>query len=101
MSEYQPIRGKPIRLGFHAVRGGVDPGDHRYCSHVFGAADIREIYEPGMGPYLPRVRRKYPPLMGLYPPRTAHWSLNESRLANVCWKNEFRRKPLDRVAFVA
>ena len=30
--------------------------------------EIRGIHESGMGPYLPRVRRKCPPLMGLYPP---------------------------------
>ena len=30
--------------GFDAVRGGFDPGDHRF-----------RIYEPGMAPYRPRV----------------------------------------------
>ena len=34
-----------------------------------------------MGPYLPRVRRKCPPLMGLYPPRTALWSSNQSAIS--------------------
>ena len=35
--------------------------------HVFGAVEILGIYESRMGLYLPRVRRKCPPLMGLYP----------------------------------
>ena len=85
MSESQPISGKPIWLGFHAVRGGVDTGGHRYCSRVIGAVKIRGIYESGMGPYLPRVRRKGPPLMGLYPPRTALWSSNQSAISQRDW----------------
>ena len=71
MSEPQPISGKRMWLGFHVVRSGVDTLGHRYCSRVFGAVEIQGIHESGMGPYLPRVRRKCPPLMGLYPPRTA------------------------------
>ena len=71
MSEPQPISGKRIWLGFHVVRSGVDTGGHRYYSRVFGAVKIRGVHESGMGPYLPRVQRKFPPLMGLYPPRTA------------------------------
>ena len=81
MSEPQPISGKPIALGFHAVRGCVDTGVHRYCSRVFGAVEIRWIYESGMGPYLPRARRKFPPVMGLYPPRRALWSSNQSAIS--------------------
>ena len=67
--------------------GGVDPGDHRYRSRVFGAADIRGIYEPGMGPYLPRVRRKFPPLIGLYPPtrNTALLSSNQYAISQRDW----------------
>ena len=64
--------------GFHAVRGGVDPGD-RNRSRVFGAVDIRGIYELRIAPYRPRVRRNCPSLMDLYPPRTALWSSNPSR----------------------
>ena len=60
MSEPQPISGKPIRLGFHAVRGGVDLGDHRYCFRVFGSVKIRGINEPGMGPYLPPCATEMP-----------------------------------------
>ena len=78
MSEPQPIIGEPMWLGFHAVGGGDDTRGHRYCSRVFGAVAIRGFCESGMGPYLPRVLRKYPPLMGLCPPRTALWSSNQS-----------------------
>ena len=85
MSEPQPISGKQIWLGFHVVRIGVDTGGHRYCSRVFGAVEIRGIHESGMGPYLPRVRRKCPPLMGLYPPRTALWSSNHSAITQRDW----------------
>ena len=42
----------------------IDPGDHRYSSRVVGAVEIRRISEPGMGPYLPRVRRNCPPSVG-------------------------------------
>ena len=34
-----------------------------------------------MGPYFPRVRRKYPPMMGLYTPQTALWSSNQSAIS--------------------
>ena len=81
MSEPQPISGKRIWLGFHVVRSGVDTVGHRYCSRVFGAVEIREIHKSEMGPYLPRVRRKCPPLMGLYPPRTALWSSSQSAIS--------------------
>ena len=39
----------------------IDPGDHRYSSRVAGAVEIRRISEPGIGPYLPRVRRNCAP----------------------------------------
>ena len=70
MSEPQPISGKRILLGFYVVRSGVDTVGHRYCFRVFGAVEIRGIHESVMGPHLPRVRRKCPALMGLYPPRS-------------------------------
>ena len=85
MSELQPISGERTWLGFHVVRSGVDTGGHRYCSRVFGAVEIRGIHEPGMEPYIPRVRRKCPPLMGLYPPRTALWSSNQSAISQRDW----------------
>ena len=85
MSEPQPISSKPIWLGFHAVRGGVGTGGNLYCSRVFGAVVIGGGYQSGMGPYLPRVRRKCPPLMGLYPPRTALWSSNVSAISQRYW----------------
>ena len=85
MSEPQPISGERIWLGFHVVRSGVDTGGHRYCSRVFGAVEIQGIHESGMGPYLPRVRRICPPLVGLYPLRTALWSSNQSAISQRDW----------------
>ena len=38
-----------------------------------------------MGPYLPRVRRKCPPLMGLYAPRTVLWGSNQSAISRGDW----------------
>ena len=38
-----------------------------------------------MAPYLPRVRRKGPPLMGLYPPRTVLWNSNQSATSQRDW----------------
>ena len=67
------------------MRSGVDTGGHHYCSRVFGAVEIRGILESGMGPYLARVRWKGPPLMGLYPPRTALWSSNQSAINQRDW----------------
>ena len=81
MSEPQPISGKRIWLGFRAVRNGVGTGGNRYCSRVCGAVEIRGIHESEIGPYLPRVRWKCPPLMGVYPPRTALWSSNQSAIS--------------------
>ena len=60
MSEPQSISGKRIWLGFHAVGGGVDTGGHRYCSGVFGAVDIRGIYESGWDPIFPVCDGKAP-----------------------------------------
>ena len=85
MSEPQPISGKRIWLGFHVVRSGVDTRGRRYYSRVFEAVEIRGIHESGMGPYLPRVGRKSPPLMGVYPPRTALWSSNQSAISQRDW----------------
>ena len=71
MSEPQPISGKQIWLEFHVVRSDVYTVGHCLFSRVFGAVEIRGGHESGIGPYFPRVRRKRPSLMGLYPPRTA------------------------------
>ena len=54
-------------------------------TRVVGPVEIRGIHESGMGPYLPRVRRKCPPLMGLYPSRTALWSSNQSSISQRDW----------------
>ena len=83
--EPQPISGKRIWLEFHVVRSSVDTRGHRDWSRVFGAVEIRGIHEAGMGPYLPRVRPKSPPLMGLYPPRTALWISNQSAISQRDW----------------
>ena len=85
MSEPQPISGKRMWLDFHVVRSGVDTGGPRCCSRVFGAVEIRGIHESGMRPYFPCVRQKCPPLMGLYPPRTALWSSNQSAISQREW----------------
>ena len=85
MSEPQPISGKRIWLEFHVVRSGVDTGGRRYCSRVFETVEIRGVRESGMGPYFPLVRRKCPPLMGLYPPRTALRSSNQSAISQRDW----------------
>ena len=53
MPEPQPINAKSIWLGFFAMRSMVDTGDHRYLCRVFGAVEIREIYESGMSPIFP------------------------------------------------
>ena len=85
MSEPQPLSGKRTWLDFHVVRRGVDEGGYRYCSRVFGAVEIQETHESWIGPYLPRVRRKCPPLVGLYPPRTVLWSSNQSVICQRGW----------------
>ena len=45
--------------GFHLARGGVDPGEHRFRIRGVGVVEIRRLYDPGMGPYAPRVRWLY------------------------------------------
>ena len=70
---------------FHAVRGSVDPRYHRYRSRVFGAVEVRGIYELGKGSYLARVRRNRFALMGLHPPRKALWSWNQSTTSQRDW----------------
>ena len=39
--------------GFHTVRGGIDPGDHRFRPRFAGAADVRK--DPRMQSYPPRM----------------------------------------------
>ena len=68
-------------LGFNVVRNGVNTVGQRYYCRGFGAVEIQGIHESGMGPYLPRVRRKCPPSMGLYPHRTALWSSNQPAIS--------------------
>ena len=85
MSEPEPISGKRIWLKFYIVRSDVDTVDHRYCSRGFGAVEIGGIHEPGMRPYLLCVGRKCPPSIGLCPPPTALWSLNQSAISQRGW----------------
>ena len=85
MSESQPISGNRIWLGFYVVRGGVDTRSHRYFSCIFGAVEIRGIHSSGVAPYLPCVRWKCHPFVGLYPPRTGEWSLNKSAISQQDW----------------
>ena len=42
--------------GFHTVRGGVDPADHRFRPRVVGFVEVYRDSEPGMGTFPPRVR---------------------------------------------
>ena len=44
-------------LGFHTVRGGIDPGDHRFVYRFVGIVDVRENRDPGVGSCPPRVTR--------------------------------------------
>ena len=69
------------------MRRGVDTGGHRYCPRGFGAVEIRGIHESGTGPYFPLVRWKRPPLMGLYRPKTALWSSNQSAISQWDWSS--------------
>ena len=42
--------------GFHTVRGGFDPADHRFRPRVVGVVHVYGgIYDPGMGSYRPQV----------------------------------------------
>ena len=41
--------------GLHTVRGGIDPGDHRFRPRFVGGADVWKDYDQGMGPYPPGV----------------------------------------------
>ena len=66
------------------MRGGIDPGDHRYSSDVVGVVEIRRIFQPEMGPHLPRVPRNWPPLFGEPLPSSyggaALWISNQSAI---------------------
>ena len=85
MSEPQPISGKPIWLGFPRCVGRCRPGKSSLSFPRFWSCRDWGIYEPGMGSCLPRVRRKCPPLMGLYPPSTALRSSHQSTISQRDW----------------
>ena len=83
-----PSQSAVSEYGWSSTSFGVvstHTGGHRYCSHCFGAVEIWGVHESGMGPYLSRVRRKCPPFTGLYPPRTALGSLNQSTISQRDW----------------
>ena len=50
---------------------GCRHGRLSFFSRGFGAVETRGIYESWMEPFFPRVRWKFPPLNGLYPPWAA------------------------------
>ena len=52
--EPQPVSDQPEGLGFHNMRGGIDPENHRFRPRFVRAACGR-ISNPGMGPYSARV----------------------------------------------
>ena len=78
------ISGKGIQSAFHFVRGGVDTASHCYIVPAFLWHKIFGGFM-NRGPYLPRVRRKCPPLMGLYKSRTGLWSSNQSTISQRDW----------------
>ena len=41
--------------GFHTVRRGIDPRDHRFRPRFVGVVGYGRICDSGMGPYSPRV----------------------------------------------
>ena len=56
MTPYAPRVELALRtpgLGFHTVRGGIDPGHHGFRLLFVGVVDI--LKDPGMGPYPPRM----------------------------------------------
>ena len=40
LHEPQPISNHPVGLGFHTLRGGIDPGDLRFRPRVVGVVQI-------------------------------------------------------------
>ena len=46
--EPQPIRDRPLGLGFHTVRGDIDPDDIRVHPRVAGVVDVWMDSDPGM-----------------------------------------------------
>ena len=60
----QPITTNKPMESWLTLRAGryIDPGEHRHSSRVAGVVEVRRISQPGMEPYLPRVRRICPPI---------------------------------------
>ena len=42
--EPQPISNHPAGLGFHTLRGGIDPRDLRYRPRIVGVVEIRRDF---------------------------------------------------------
>ena len=36
----QPIGNQPVGLSFHPIRGGIDPGDHRFSLRFVGVVYV-------------------------------------------------------------
>ena len=58
MGFYHPRVVLALRLsgqGFYTMRGGIDPGDHRFRPRLLKLQLNGRISDPGMGSYPPRV----------------------------------------------
>ena len=51
LHEPQPISDQSKGLGFHTVRGGIDPGNHRFRPRCVGVVDAVKGFSSGEGPY--------------------------------------------------
>ena len=52
--QHHPIRDRPVGLGLHTVRGGINPDNNCVCPRIF-VVEVRMHSDPGMRPYRPRV----------------------------------------------
>ena len=57
LHEHQPISNQIVGWGFYTARGDIDPEDLRFCHRDIGVVEYGKISDPGMGNYLPQVRR--------------------------------------------
>ena len=53
----QPFSDQSMGVGFHTVRGSVDPGNRVFRPRLVGRVYNGGISDPGMGTYPPRVWR--------------------------------------------
>ena len=54
LHEPQSINHHQVGLGFHTLRGGIDPVNLRFRPRVIGAVETWTDFEPAMGNYTPR-----------------------------------------------